>query len=122
MEGGVVGSEASVELEQDEVPDEQESEEGQERDVADSGCEDDLDQEHGRRGVRRVLDPKLPSEEDVRQHYLTHLPFRNWCPHCVRGRGKEMDHQKRDSGEHSMPEYHVDYCFPGDADGQRLTI
>ena len=33
--------------------------------------------------VRRLLDPKLPSENEVENHYLCgHLPFRNWCPVC----------------------------------------
>ena len=27
--------------------------------------------------------PVLPSEAEVEQHELTHLPFRNWCRQCV---------------------------------------
>ena len=27
--------------------------------------------------------PVLPSESEVEQHELTHLPFRRWCRHCV---------------------------------------
>ena len=51
------------------------------------------------------------------------MPYRNWCPHCVRGRGKEMDHRaKRGTEEESLPEYHMDDCFPGDEGGQKLTI
>ena len=48
------------------------------------------------RKVKKMMDPLLPSEDEVREHQLTHLPFRNWCHHCVRGRGKEMNHTKRD--------------------------
>ena len=85
--------------------------------------DEDPDQDCGQRKVRSLLDPKLPSETEVRQHYLTHMPYRNWCPHCVRGRGKEMDHKKRKEDEEpSVPEYHLDYCFPGDEDGQKLTV
>ena len=31
--------------------------------------------------IKKMVDPKLPSKEDVELHYLRgHLPFRNWCP------------------------------------------
>ena len=33
--------------------------------------------------------PVLPSEAEVEQYELTHLPFRNWCRHCERAKGKE---------------------------------
>ena len=79
--------------------------------------------ENGRRNVRRLLDPKLPSAEEVRVHGLTHLPYRNWCPHCVRGRGREMDHQRKsEEDQGGVPEYHMDYCFPGDEEGQKLVV
>ena len=81
------------------------------------------EEENGQRKTKRMLDPKLPSPEEVRQHNLTHMPYRNWCPHCVRGRGKEMDHKKKkDTNEQDIPEYHLDYCFPGDEEGEKLTI
>ena len=34
----------------------------------------------------------LPSEAEVEEHELTHLPFRNWCRHCVRAKCKESQH------------------------------
>ena len=35
--------------------------------------------------------------------------------HCVRGRGRERDHQRKGDQEGlGIPEYHMDYCFPGD--------
>ena len=68
-----------------------------------------------------MMDPKLPTAEEVRQHNLTHLPYRSWCPHCVRGRGRERDHKKKEAESEGVPEYHLDYCFPGDEDGNKLT-
>ena len=45
--------------------------------------------------VRKVNDPKLPSASDVEKHnVMGHLPFRDWCPVCVRAKGKEMGHQR----------------------------
>ena len=79
--------------------------------------------ENGRRHIKRMIDPKLPSEEEVKEHMITHLPYRNWCPHCIKGRGKEMDHTRKDSQEkEGISEYHMDYCFPGDEQGNKVTV
>ncbi len=42
--------------------------------------------------IRKVIDPKLPSATEVAMHNLTHLPYRNWCPICVKAKGKDMTH------------------------------
>ena len=75
----------------------------------------DEEQEAGKRGIRKLHDPKLPKEDEVKEHYLSgHMPYRSWCPHCVKGRGKEMDHKKGEDEQGGIPEYHMDHCFPGD--------
>ena len=43
--------------------------------------------------VKRLIDPRLPTEEEVAHHELTHLPYRNWCPACVKAKGKDLDHR-----------------------------
>ena len=86
-------------------------------------AEEEENSDNGHRKLKHFHDPKLPSEAEVKAHNLTHVPFRNWCPHCVRGRGKELPHKRRTGEEEQgVPEYHLDYCFPGDSDGQRLTV
>ena len=47
---------------------------------------------------------------------MTHLPFRNWCRHCVAGRGKEAGHfRAADERRHdALPEVHLDYALPAD--------
>ena len=72
--------------------------------------------------IRKLVDPKRPSQQEVDEHYLSHLPFRNWCPHCMRGKAKELDCRKSDGASGDMPEFHVDYCFPGDDMGFKLSI
>lgn len=42
---------------------------------------DEDDGEHGTRRPMQKPDPRMPSEEERREHELTHLPFRNWCRH-----------------------------------------
>ncbi len=80
---------------------------------------DDEEAESGARKVKRVLDSKLPSHEEVREHRLTRLPYRSWCHHYVRGRGKEMNHERdKKDDEQGVPEYRVDYRFPGNEKGK----
>ena len=85
--------------------------------------EHDPDEQHGDRKIIKVHDPKLPTEEEVQQHLMCHLPHRNWCHHCIRGRGRERDHRRRlEDHVERIPEYHLHYCFPRDEMGQLLTI
>ena len=41
--------------------------------------EGELEAEAGQRNPVKVQDPQLPSEEEVRCHELTHLPYLSWC-------------------------------------------
>ena len=34
---------------------------------------------------RKVAVGMRPSEEEVELHDKIHLPYRSWCPHCVKG-------------------------------------
>ena len=73
--------------------------------------------------VRKVLDPKLPTQEEVDVHNtMGHLPYRNWCPICIRAKGKDMNHKQDDGKERLRPEHSLDYCFPGDELGFKWTV
>ena len=67
----------------------------------------------------KMQDPKLPSPEEEKEHMLTHLPYRSWCVHCVRGKGRAMDHRRQGEGDRRVPEVHLDYCFLGTATDAR---
>ena len=43
---------------------------------------------NGEGGVRRMVDPRLPTEAEVAYHELTHLPYRNWCYHLCGEKGE----------------------------------
>ena len=43
------------------------------------------------------------------EHEKTHLSFRSWCRHCVRGKGKEEACKETNRG-HEMAEVHMDSC------------
>ena len=69
--------------------------------------------------ARPEIVPVLPSEAEVEQHELTHLPFRSWCRHCARAKGKECPHHE--SGLGSESKFATDYMFMGE-DGTPITI
>ena len=74
--------------------------------------------EEGRQ-PRGVRNPQKVSKEEREEHERTHTPFRAWCRHCVRGRGKNMPHTKKessDSKEAEVPRISMDYFFMSERD------
>ena len=65
----------------------------------------------GIRNPRKLPDPKMPSKEEVEEHYLTHLPYRSWCQFCVQGKGEVAPHLKQKKREDGLMEIRFDYCF-----------
>ena len=82
--------------------------------------EEGEDEEYGVRRSVKKLDPREPSKEEREEHEKTNLPFRNWCRHCVRGRGKEeaCRDAKRDQ---EVAEVHLDFMFMGDEGDDRTS-
>ena len=64
-----------------------------------------------------VEDPKLskvptaPSQQEIEDHNVNHLPFRSWCKHCVRGRSKAHPHRVNDGRISDVPVVSIDYMF-----------
>ena len=50
---------------------------------------------HEARVPQTLTSPDKPTEKEVDEHYLTHLPYRNWCPVCVAAAGREDQHRRR---------------------------
>ena len=61
--------------------------------------------------ARLVKAPIRPSDVEVEEHMLTHLPFRAWCKHCVRGKSKGKRHSVAQRQDHVVPTLAVDYMF-----------
>ena len=61
-------------------------------DVADDKLGGDASQE-GQQVKLRVVG-KAPSQKELDEHMATHLPYRNWCKHCISGRGQNDHHRK----------------------------
>jgi len=67
--------------------------------------------------------PKGPKPGEMAEHRKTHLPFRAWCPICVRGRGKNWAHMKaaEKKEEERGSSMSFDYCFLRDSPGGELV-
>ena len=67
------------------------------------------------REVRNPPVPETPSREEVLRHRLTHRPYRSWCPHCVRGKGRSDPHLRstQKDAQSDVPKVVADYFFVG---------
>ena len=45
--------------------------------------------------VKVATDPGRPTESQIEEHRMTHIPFRSWCRWCVLGRGRGLQHRAR---------------------------
>ena len=60
---------------------------------------------HRARGLRQ---PQQPTPQQIAEHNLTNLPYRNWCPICVQGKGRQDNYKKQQSGQ---PVIQVDFAY-----------
>ena len=71
------------------------------------------------RTAKSLTLPKAPTNvAEVKAHSVTHMPHRDWCAHCVRGRGRAARHfNESDAAE--LPRLSTDYLFPGQKEDKR---
>ena len=76
-------------------------------------------EEEGRTAVGMTT-PKMVSRKEREEHELTHLPYRSWCEHCVRGRGRTTAHKQiQHDREVELPRVSIDYFFLNDTDKEK---
>ena len=64
-----------------------------------------------------------PTAAEREEHNLTHVPYRAWCKHCVRGRGKSEAHKQLEAEkQHSVPHVSIDYCFLGQDENKCMPV
>ena len=65
---------------------------------------------------RSAVKPKMlkvpgePSENERRLHELTHLPYRDWCEHCVKLKGRQSHAVKKKKNDR-QPVIQIDFSF-----------
>ena len=42
-----------------------------------------------------LRDPGAPTQREVEEHNITHLPFRSWWQYCVSGKAQDRQHRMR---------------------------
>ena len=61
---------------------------------------------------KRVYFDMRPSQEEVNAHNISHLPYRSWCPHCVRGKARRRNHRKKNRQRRDgVPVISMDYMW-----------
>ena len=72
--------------------------------------------ERRRTAGKAIAYPAKPAPEMIAAHEVSHLPFRSWCSHCVRGRGKLFQHRRvqHDQDDEAHPVVSLDYAEQGD--------
>ena len=67
---------------------------------------------------RTLRKPEEPTQKEFEEHMVLHIPFRAWCPHCVKGRAKAGPH-RTDNSEKTIPTVAMDYCYMKSKDDDR---
>ena len=76
-------------------------------DVSDADNEDDDCDK-----PKQLTSPYSPTEDEIREHETTHIPFRAWCPSCVQGQAVNDPHFRRKlKDRYSKPQISIDYSF-----------
>ena len=71
---------------------------------------------------RGMPSPVQPSADEVARHWLTHLPYRNWCRWCVAAKLGNAPHPTLPDHSREVPLFVADYCYVRDSkDDDLLT-
>ena len=60
--------------------------------------------------ARILPDPGQPTQKQLDDHRIDHLPFRSWCPECVAGRATGEQHVKRKDVK-QVSTFSMDYLY-----------
>ena len=80
---------------------------------------DDIE-EHGVLQPNLLPAPYIPTRQEKLEHEVTHVPYRSWCDHCVRGKGRSTQHRYESVREDGVPVIGMDYCFLSKKDGEDI--
>ena len=79
--------------------------------------EDKLIREEGRRPIVSPV-PERPTEEEVREHNVTHTPPKAWCPYCTMATAQRDPHRRErkevpdvEVAVDKVPTTSVDYMY-----------
>ena len=67
--------------------------------------------------ARVVRAGHAPTDKEIEEHVVNHLPFRSWCRHCVKGKAHSLPHRVKsseDRKQEEVPVVSIDYMFMHD--------
>ena len=76
--------------------------------IQESHDEEQQHERHEAHRARGLRQPQQPTPQQIAEHNLTHLPYRNWCPICVQGKGRQDNYKKQQSRQ---PISQVDFAY-----------
>ena len=86
--------------------------EADEEKIEEQSNEGDVDEEEGAM-AKPLPQPTRPSAREIAEHEISHVPYRSWCVHCVKGRARADAHRsaaKKEEGEETFrPAWSMDY-------------
>ena len=83
----------------------------EESECEDEECQECEDPERPLPVVRKG--PHEPTDREVEEHQITHLPYRSWCKICVAARGVAAPHNMIERSDNELPLISMDYYFWG---------
>lgn len=72
------------------------------------------------RVVKELTDPRKPSAEQIEKHNRHHMPYRNWCPICVKARGRDSAIERRSAKKGQFQSIRLINVFQ--ETGYKLTV
>ena len=66
--------------------------------------------------LKRPNNPSDPTPQEREEHNAKHLPYRPWCPVCVKAKGREDPHYEKTAKERNdgLPKMCIDYAETGE--------
>ena len=87
----------------------------------------EIEEGEGEEG-KTIRGPKAiytPSKEEWDNHMRSHIPFRRWCPFCVKGRSKSGSHKGCEKSEEEkkkeVPVISIDYMEPKSKEDEKIN-
>jgi len=91
-------------------------EEMKEGKVEDEIIEEEMEEGRIMKGKRPI---RQPTRDEYEAHRRTHIPFRKWCPHCVKGKRKNDPHKApKEKEDQEVPTMSWDYMEQRGKDGK----
>ncbi|CAL1140591.1 unnamed protein product [Cladocopium goreaui] len=68
--------------------------------------------------------PSTPTEAEMSEHCLTHIPFRDWCTLCIANKSRQDQHQREghSSSTHSVVSFDFGFSGRGVSDDDSITV